>query len=140
MLRFRLPHLLILTTAFILSAWSQIGHQRLSFVAPIGINNKSTSTSTPYYVEVSDSSEYILLPGCDYHKDKIDYSQTYDTCVVGAGLSGTVFAERTANMLGKRVLVIDKRPHIGGNCYDFVDPKTGIRRNQYGSHLFHTQI
>lgn len=92
------------------------------------------------YVEVSDSSENILPPGCDYAKNKIDNSKTYDTCVVGAGLSGTVFAERTANLLGRKVLVIDSRPHIGGNCYDFIDQKTGILRNQYGSHLFHTKI
>jgi len=43
-----------------------------------------------------------------------------------------------ASVLGKNVLVIDSRPHIGGNCYDFVDPDTGILMNKYGAHLFHT--
>jgi len=89
---------------------------------------------------ISDSSENELPPGCDFANNRIDKSKTYHTCVIGAGLSGTVFAERTANLLKKKVLVIDSRPHIGGNCYDFIDQKTGILRNQYGSHLFHTKI
>lgn len=91
-------------------------------------------------VEVSDSSANVLPPGCDYAAPDIDRTRRYDLCAVGAGLSGTVFAERAANLLGSRVLVLDSRPHIGGNCYDFVDQKTGILRNQYGSHLFHTDI
>nr|QFG74489.1 MAG: UDP-galactopyranose mutase [Megaviridae environmental sample] len=62
----------------------------------------------------------------------------YDVIVVGAGLSGIVMAERFASILNKRVLVIDKRNHIGGNCYDFIDEDTGILLNQYGAHLFHT--
>eukprot|EP00592_Proboscia_alata_P016909 CAMPEP_0194394286 /NCGR_PEP_ID=MMETSP0174-20130528/123771_1 /TAXON_ID=216777 /ORGANISM="Proboscia alata, Strain PI-D3" /LENGTH=887 /DNA_ID=CAMNT_0039190069 /DNA_START=2247 /DNA_END=4910 /DNA_ORIENTATION=- len=92
-----------------------------------------------YNVEVSDSSENILPPGCDYAKENIDTSKKYDVCVVGAGLSGTVFAERTSE-LGGSVLVMDVRPHIGGNCFDYIDQKTGVLRNQYGSHLFHTKI
>ena len=62
----------------------------------------------------------------------------YDVIVVGAGLSGIVMAERFASILNKRVLVIDKRNHIGGNCYDFIDNETGILMNRYGAHLFHT--
>jgi len=69
---------------------------------------------------------------------EIDYSKTYDVCTVGAGLSGTVFAERYANVLNKRVLVMDIRPHVGGNCYDYYDDQTGILMNKYGAHLFHT--
>ena len=59
--------------------------------------------------------------------------------VVGAGLSGAVIAERIANVWGKKVMVIDKRDHIGGNCYDYVDQETGILMNKYGAHLFHTE-
>ncbi len=62
----------------------------------------------------------------------------FDVLVVGAGLSGAVIAERHATVLGKRVLVVEKRNHIGGNCYDYLDPDTGIRVNKYGAHLFHT--
>jgi UDP-galactopyranose mutase len=57
--------------------------------------------------------------------------------IVGAGLSGAVMAQKIAT-LGHRVRVIDKRDHIGGNCYDFIDKETGIRMNKYGAHLFHT--
>lgn len=56
--------------------------------------------------------------------------------IVGAGLSGATLAERFAN-IGYSVLVIEKRSHIAGNCYDFHD-ETGILMNQYGAHIFHT--
>jgi len=59
-----------------------------------------------------------------------------DILVVGAGISGAVIAERYAS-IGKKVLVIDKRPHIAGNCYDYVD-ENGILMSKYGAHLFHT--
>lgn len=64
----------------------------------------------------------------------------YDYLVVGCGLSGVVIAERVANVLKKKVLIIEKRDHIGGNCYDYIDKDTGIRVNKYGAHLFHTNI
>jgi len=104
---------------------------------------KSTHSgeSLSYRVEISDSSENAVPSGFGAKaRYQIDKSKRYDTCAIGAGLSGTVFAERSANVLGESVLVIDARPHIGGNCYDFWDQKTGILRNQYGSHLFHTKM
>ncbi len=61
----------------------------------------------------------------------------FNYVVVGAGLSGAVIAERIANQLGKKVLVIEKRNHIGGNCYDFYDD-FGILIHKYGPHIFHT--
>jgi UDP-galactopyranose mutase len=60
-----------------------------------------------------------------------------DIFIVGAGISGAVLAERFASQNNKKVVIIDKRPHIGGNCYDFVD-ENGIQMNKYGAHLFHT--
>jgi len=63
----------------------------------------------------------------------------YDVCVVGAGLSGAVLAERYASQLKQTVLVVDKRSHIGGNCFDYIDEDTGLRVSQYGAHLFHTK-
>lgn len=66
------------------------------------------------------------------------YLNTFDIIIVGAGLSGSVIAERYATILNKKVLVIDKRNHIGGNCYDFYDEETGILVNKYGPHFFHT--
>jgi UDP-galactopyranose mutase len=60
----------------------------------------------------------------------------YDVLVVGAGFAGAVCAERLASA-GRRVLVIDRRSHIGGNAYDELD-SAGVRVHIYGPHLFHT--
>ncbi|MDV6167204.1 UDP-galactopyranose mutase [Flavobacterium sp. DG1-102-2] len=56
--------------------------------------------------------------------------------IIGAGISGAVLAEQYANA-GKRVLIIEKRNHIAGNCYDYID-ENGILVSKYGAHLFHT--
>jgi UDP-galactopyranose mutase len=61
-----------------------------------------------------------------------------DLLVVGAGIFGLTIAERAASELGKRVLVIDRRDHIGGNAYSEFDEATGIECHRYGAHLFHT--
>lgn len=61
---------------------------------------------------------------------------TFDIVVIGAGISGATLAERYA-ALGKKVLVLEKRDHIGGNCYDYYD-EAGILVSRYGAHLFHT--
>ena len=63
---------------------------------------------------------------------------SYDLIVVGSGFFGLTIAERTATQLGKRVLVIDRRGHIGGNAYSEPEPRTGIEIHRYGAHLFHT--
>ena len=62
----------------------------------------------------------------------------YDLIVVGAGIFGLTIAERAAAMLNKRVLLIDKRNHIGGNSYSEIDKVTGIECHKYGAHIFHT--
>lgn len=64
----------------------------------------------------------------------------YDVLIVGAGLFGLTMAERLANECNCKVLLIDKRNHIGGNCYSEFDPETGIECHKYGAHLFHTSI
>ena len=56
--------------------------------------------------------------------------------IIGAGISGAVLAERYANA-GKKVLLLEKRDHISGNCYDYYD-ENGILVSKYGAHLFHT--
>jgi len=61
----------------------------------------------------------------------------YDIIIVGAGISGATIAERYATKLDKKVLIIDKRNHIGGNCYDYYN-ESGILVSLYGAHLFHT--
>ncbi|ATS53166.1 UDP-galactopyranose mutase [Xanthomonas citri pv. fuscans CFBP 6996] len=61
----------------------------------------------------------------------------FDYLIVGAGFAGSVLAERLAAGLGKRVLVVDRRSHIGGNAYDFHDD-AGVLIHRYGPHIFHT--
>lgn len=61
-----------------------------------------------------------------------------DLIVVGSGFFGLTVAERCADELDLRVLVIDRRSHIGGNAYSERDPETGIEVHTYGAHLFHT--
>jgi UDP-galactopyranose mutase len=61
----------------------------------------------------------------------------FDYIIVGAGFAGSVTAERIANKLNKKVLIIEKRNHIGGNCYDEKD-ENNIIIHKYGPHLFHT--
>jgi len=58
--------------------------------------------------------------------------------VVGSGLTGSVIAERVAEDLNQKVVVIEKRHHYGGNCHSEVDSKTGIEVHKYGTHVFHT--
>jgi UDP-galactopyranose mutase len=61
----------------------------------------------------------------------------YDYLIVGAGFAGSVIAERLAVGSNKRVLLIDRRPHFGGNAYDVHD-QAGVLIHQYGPHIFHT--
>ena len=63
--------------------------------------------------------------------------QGFDTLIVGGGFAGSVLAERLATQLGQRVLIVEKRPHIGGNAYDRYDD-AGLLIHQYGPHIFHT--
>ncbi len=65
-------------------------------------------------------------------------SGAHDLVVVGSGFFGLTIAERAATQLGKRVLVLDRRHHIGGNAYSEAEPETGIEVHRYGAHLFHT--
>lgn len=61
----------------------------------------------------------------------------FDYLIVGAGFAGSVLAERLAAGAGKRVLLCDRRPHVGGNAYDHHDD-AGVLVHAYGPHIFHT--
>ncbi len=62
---------------------------------------------------------------------------TFDYLIVGAGFAGSVLAERLASQLNQKVMLLDKRNHIGGNAYDLYN-EDGILIHQYGPHIFHT--
>lgn len=61
----------------------------------------------------------------------------FDYLIVGAGFAGSVLAERLASRADKKVLLVEKRDHIGGNAYDYYN-KDGILIHKYGPHIFHT--
>ncbi len=61
----------------------------------------------------------------------------YDVIVVGAGIAGAVAARKLAEEKGKKVLVVERRSHIAGNCYDLPD-EYGVLIHEYGPHIFHT--
>jgi len=61
-----------------------------------------------------------------------------DLVIVGSGFFGLTIAERCARDLGLRVLILERRPHFGGNAYSEKEPETGIEIHRYGAHLFHT--
>src|SRR5258705_5419081 len=63
--------------------------------------------------------------------------EMFDYLIVGAGYAGSVLAERLARGSGKQVLLVDRRPHIGGNAYDHYND-AGILVHKYGPHIFHT--
>lgn len=62
-----------------------------------------------------------------------------ENLIVGCGISGAVMANKIATELAEEVLIIDEKPHIAGNCYDYWD-KNGICVHQYGTHIFHTNL
>ena len=62
----------------------------------------------------------------------------FDLFIVGSGFFGLTIAERAASQLGKRILVVERRPHIEDNAYSEAEPRTGIEIHRYGAHLFHT--
>jgi UDP-galactopyranose mutase len=63
--------------------------------------------------------------------------EMFDYLIVGAGFAGSILAERLARGCGKKVLLVDRRAHIGGNAYDHYDD-AGILVHKYGPHIFHT--
>lgn len=69
---------------------------------------------------------------------ELAHTEHIDLIVVGSGLFGLTVAERAAVEHGKKVLIIEKRDHLGGNAYSHKDDETGIEIHRYGAHLFHT--
>ena len=75
----------------------------------------------------------MLLGYDDFEKEPV----MFDYLIVGAGFAGSVLAERLARGSDKKVLLVDRRPHIGGNAFDHYDD-AGILVHKYGPHIFHT--
>jgi UDP-galactopyranose mutase len=120
----RLPHALFWHN--MQDDWKSEGdHHRVTYHLSFGLG---LSTN-----RIAAAKEIGLL----YEKQTLKTPTPHDIVIVGAGLSGAVLAREHASA-GHPVLVLEKRNHIGGNCYDYIDPDTGIRVSKYGAHLFHT--
>src|SRR4051812_48907835 len=90
-------------------------------------------------VSRSQSSDIVGFGLCPRRRiPLLPMTARFDLLVVGSGFFGLTIAERVATQLDKRVLVVDRRPHIGGNAYSEPEPETGIEVHKYGAHLFHT--
>jgi UDP-galactopyranose mutase len=81
--------------------------------------------------------ESVSVPSAGPNILKSAARKSYDYLVVGAGFAGSVIAERLASQHDARVLVVDRRTHVGGNAYDHLD-EAGVLIHQYGPHIFHT--
>ena len=115
------------------------GKNKLSYSPPFlqASNQKITSNTNwkPQFTNIDD----ILSTAWNWASKNNQMKTEYDVCIAGAGLSAAVLAERHSNIYNHSVLIMEKRNHIGGNCYDYIDEETGIRVSQYGVHLFHTK-
>lgn len=111
---------------------SNLRHRKL-LQERVGSSNEYTQHNE--YTYVDDNEE---VNSNDEVDDPLSYE--YDNCIVGSGLSGAIIAEQYATKYDQSSLIIEKRNHIGGNLYDYVDDNTGIRVNAYGSkqHLLNT--
>jgi len=107
---------------------------------PVRVPRPVRTTRTPDAFHKSGELSEAPLPLSDaiLSGDLSSAPNEVDLLIVGAGLSGATLAERCSRELGMTSVVIDKRDHIGGNCYDYVTSH-GIRASKYGAHLFHTQ-
>ena len=92
-------------------------------------------------IEVDGEVNKKKTPGYTTKKvtDSPAFKIEYDNCIVGAGLSGSVIAENYASQFGQTSLILEKRHHIAGNCFDYIDEETGILVSLFGAHLFHTK-
>jgi UDP-galactopyranose mutase len=80
---------------------------------------------------------FTLAPEAPAIRPSSHRASSYDYLIVGAGFAGSVLAERLAAGSNKKVLLIDRRDHIGGNAYDHKDA-AGVLIHKYGPHIFHT--
>lgn len=80
----------------------------------------------------------MLAKGDRLSREAIQAAQRADVVIVGSGFFGLTVAERCATDLDAAVVIVERRDHLGGNAYSYVDEQTSIEVHKYGSHLFHT--
>ncbi len=104
------------------TTWSDM--TRLMQEAKLSNAAGATGSAAPRQTAASDQGSRTHVPA-------------YDWLIVGAGFAGSVMAERLASVRGERVLVVDRRSHIGGNAFDTLN-EDGLLIHRYGPHIFHT--
>lgn len=130
------------------SSWDttwQAMEQEINKVAASRTRSTATQTSLPVALHLeelrsgllSNSAARLHPQANTAAKFRPTRLERFDYLVVGAGFAGAVLAERIAQQLDKRVLVVDRRPHIAGNAFDRLDAN-GILVHKYGPHIFHT--
>ena len=125
----------------------EVANEPNDFVASVervmGTNGERQRAVDSFLMETSwdytwaDMAELIAAAAGRPRRSAPTRSPGFDAVVVGAGFAGSVLAERLASQLGQRVLVVDRRSHIGGNAYDHYDD-AGLLVHRYGPHIFHT--
>ena len=110
--------------------WSRMAELMSEKLAP----RRAGSVSAPAAADTVGAAA-MGAPGIYTSREK--ERSDYDYLIVGAGFAGSVIAEQMARNFNKRVLLIDKRNHIGGNAYDHYN-EHGVLVHRYGPHIFHT--
>src|SRR5699024_12482935 len=90
-----------------------------------------TSTLCPYTMLFRSTS----FPGPPSTLGHMSTNWKYDLIVVGSGFFGLTVAERAASQHDARVLIVERRDHLGGNAYSEAEPTTGLEVHKYGAHL-----
>jgi UDP-galactopyranose mutase len=108
-----------------------------SMVAPEEQEQKEEPAAKHREATIPSIAVGLELKKTNGHGNGSKNVQPFDYLIVGAGFAGSVLAERLAAGSGKRVLIIDRRPHIAGNAFDYYNPD-GLLIHKYGPHIFHT--
>jgi UDP-galactopyranose mutase len=114
------------------TSWDKTWQQMRDLIAKVWESRTKKKVEKPLNGAHVDKPQISRLP-----RVRTKQRDGFDYLIVGAGFAGSVLAERLAAGSGKRLLLIDRRPHIGGNAYDYYDD-AGVLVHLYGPHIFHT--
>lgn len=123
------------------NSWDKTWQEMRRLIKETACNRSTSLPSSVIAVQTSLEAQSVSLPTLPFNSSLSSRGNgglaAFDYLIVGAGFAGSVMAERLACGSGKKILLIDRRPHIGGNAYDHYD-QAGILVHKYGPHIFHT--
>ena len=117
--------------------FSQGKHKRATLAAP-GLRRKLGFSVIAFEEDSPPSSLSGKVRPCAFFRLRWPTMSSSHILVVGAGFSGAVVARELAEQTDARILVIETRDHVAGNCHTERDPRSGIMVHRYGAHIFHT--